>query len=172
MPRTILKDIGLVKNCILPLLLNSNDVMEILLGKGYTEEQVWGNEENEEDYGIVYKQVFPYLYIDETQTKVLSYLCFEVDVPRIPTDTIKDTRIIIWAYSHKDGMRYSKKGYLGTKADILADAVERVIGDSQKFGIGRLHLESATYLRSPSKMYYGRQLIFSISDFRIKQVRT
>lgn len=172
MPGTILKDIGFVKNCILPLLLNSDDVMEILLGKGYTQEQVWGYDENEEDHGIVYKQVFPYLYIDETQTKVLSYICFEVDVPRIPTNTIKDTRIIIWAYSHKDSMQCSKRGYLGTKTDILADAVERAIGDSQKFGIGMLHLDSATYIRSPSKMYYGRQLVFSVSDFKIKQVRT
>ena len=168
MPGTVLKDIGLVKNRILPLLLNSDDIMEILLGKGYTQEQVWGADDNDDDYGIVYKQVFPHLYIGDTQTEVLSYLCFEVDVPRIPTETIKDMKIIIWAFCNKSSMRYSKKGYLGTKADILADAVERALSDSQKFGIGKLHLDSATYLSSSNKQFYGRQLIFTVPDFKLK----
>lgn len=171
MSEVVLKDIGLIKNRILPLLLNSNDVMEIILGKGYTNEQVWGNDDNDEDYGIVYRQVFPYLYIDDTQTEVLSYLCYEVDVPRIPTGTIKEMKIIVWAYCHKDCMKYSKKGFLGTRADILADAVERVLCDSNKFGIGKLHLDSVTYLNSVNKEYYGRQLIFTVPDFKAKQVR-
>lgn len=171
MSEVVLKDIGLIKNRILPLLLNSNDVMEIILGKGYTNEQVWGNDDNDEDYGIVYRQVFPYLYIDDTQIEVLSYLCYEVDVPRIPTGTIKEMKIIVWAYCHKDCMKYSKKGFLGTRADILADAVERVLCDSNKFGIGKLHLDSVTYLNSVNKEYYGRQLIFTVPDFKAKQVR-
>ena len=171
MSEVVLKDIGLIKNRILPLLLNSNDVMEIILGKGYTNEQVWGNDDNDEDYGIVYRQVFPYLYIDDTQTEVLSYLCYEVDVPRIPTGTIKEMKIIVWAYCHKDCMKYSKKGFLGTRADILADAVERVLCDSNKFRIGKLHLDSVTYLNSVNKEYYGRQLIFTVPDFKAKQVR-
>lgn len=164
----VLKDIGLLKNRILPLILNSDDIMEILLGKGYTQEQVWGNEENDDDYGIVYKQVFPHLYIDDTQTTVLTYLCYEVDVPRIPTGTIKDMKIIVWAYCNKDSMRYSKKGYLGTRADILADAVERALCDSQKLGIGKLHLDSATYLSPSNKQFYGRQLVFTVPDFKAK----
>lgn len=164
----VLKDIGLLKNRILTLLLNSDDIMEILLGKGYTQDQVWGNDENDDDYGIVYKQVFPHLYIDETQTKVLSYLCFEVDVPVIPTRTIKDMKIIVWAYCNKDCMRYAKKGYLGTRSDILADAVERALCNSQKLGIGRLRLDSATYLSPSNKQFYGRQLIFTVPDFKTK----
>lgn len=164
----VLKDIGLIKNRLLTYLLNSDDVMEILLGKDHTQEQVWGAEENDDDLGIVYKQVFPYLYIDETQTEVLSYLCFEVDIPLVPTGTIKDMKIIIWAYCHKGCMRYSKKDYLGTKADILADAVERSLGNSQKLGIGKPHLDSVTYLNSTNKMYYGRQLVFTVPDFKVK----
>ena len=77
-------------------------------------------------------------------------------------------KIIIWAFCNKSSMRYSKKGYLGTKADILADAVERALSDSQKFGIGKLHLDSATYLSSSNKQFYGRQLIFTVPDFKLK----
>lgn len=172
MSEVVLKDIGLIKNRLLPLLLNSKDVMDIILGGEYTNEQVWGKDEDEEDYGVVYRQVFPYLYIEDTQTEVLSYICFEVDVPRIPTGTIKEMKIIIWVYCHKNCMKYSKKGFLGTRADILADAVERALYDSDKFGIGKVHLDSVTYLNSANKEYYGRQLIFSVPDFRVKQVRS
>ncbi len=169
MPETVLKDIGLVKNRILPLLLNSDDIMEILLGKGYTEEQVWGNDEDDDDYGIVYKQVFPTLYIDETQTEVLSYLCFEVDVPRIPTGTIKDMKIIVWAYCNKSSMRYSKKGYLALKPIFWLMRLKEHCLIHKKFGIGKLHLDSATYISSSNKQFYGRQMIFTIPDFKSKR---
>ncbi len=127
--------------------------------KPYTEDDV----EN-----LIYSQIFPYLYVDDTQTEVLSYLCVEVDIPRIPTNTVKDMKLIIWAYCHKNGMRYSKKGYIGTRADILADMVERQLRESDKFGIGKLQLMSCSYF-SPNKEYYGRQLIYNMPDFKISK---
>lgn len=155
---TVLKDIGIYKNNISPLFLDSQDICELLLGKGYTDENITD---------LMYTQIFPYLYIDETQTDVLSYLCFEVNIPRIPTANIKDIQIIIWAYCHKDIMKYSKKGYSGSRTDILADMVERVLRDSYDFGIGKLHLDSVGCINPHSK-YYGRQLIFTVPDFRVK----
>lgn len=169
MEATIIKDIGLYKNRLVNLLLQSPDICEALLGLGYTEEDVFGDENDDDDYGIVYRQVFPYLYIDETQTTVLPYLCLEVDIPRVPTRTIKDMKIIIWCYCHRDCMKYSKKGYLGTRADILSDMVERQLRSSEKFGIGLLQLDSVTYLSNTNSNYYGRQMIFTISDFTIKR---
>lgn len=168
MSGVVLKDIGLLKNRILPILLNSNDVMEILLGVGYTHEQVWGTAGNEEDCGILFKQVFPYLYMSDIQSDHLSYVCFEVDIPRMPSNTIKEIKIIIWAYCHKNSMRYSKADYTGTKADILADAIEREFRSSLNFGIGRLNLDSITYLTPSNSQYYGKQLIFTVPDFKVK----
>lgn len=116
---------------------------------------------------LIYTQIFPYLYIDGTQTKVLSYLCFEVDIPRIPSATVKNKKLTILVYCHKNGMRYSKKGYLGTKVDTLADMVECELRDSDKLGIGKLHLESVNHV-FPNNDYYGREMIFTIPDFKIK----
>lgn len=155
---SVLKDIGSYKNSLLSAFINSSEICELLFDKKpHTEEDV----EN-----LIYTQVFPYLYIDETQTEVLTYLCFEVDVPRIPTGTIKDVKLIIWAYCHKDAMKYSKKGYSGTKADILADMVESCLRESDKFGIGKLQLLSCTHF-SPNNKYYGKQLIYNMPDFKI-----
>lgn len=116
---------------------------------------------------LVYTQVFPYLYVDETQTEVLPYICLEVDIPRIPTHTIKNMKITVWAYCHKDCMKYSLPEYLGTRVDILADIIERLLSDSDDFGIGHLHLESVTYI-FPQNKYYGKQMIFTIPDFKMK----
>lgn len=132
-----------------------------MLGENYT---------SEDADNMIYDQLFPYLYVDETQTEVRTYLCIEVDIPRIATATIKDMKIIIWAYCHKDCMKYTKRGYLGTRADILVDMVERQLHSSREFGIGKLHLESASHF-FPSNKYYGRQMIFSISDFATKETK-
>lgn len=155
---SIIKDLGSYKNKLISALLNSNDICELMLNKKtYTDDEA---------ESLVYTQIFPYLYVDETQNEVLSYICIESDIPHIPTNTIKDMKLTIWAYCHKSGMKYSKKGYSGTKTDILADMIERQLRESNKFGIGKLELKSVTYF-FPSKIHYGRQLIYSIPDFKI-----
>ena len=156
---SVLKDIGSYKNELLSVFTTSEDICELLFNKKpYTEEDV---------DNLIYSQVFPYLYVDETQTDVKTYICCEVDIPRVPTGTIKDMKLIIWAYCHKEGMKYSKKGYVGTKVDILADMIERQLRDSDKFGIGKLQLQSVTYF-FPNNKYYGKQMIYNMPDFKLK----
>lgn len=179
---TVLRDIGLYKEKILSSLLDSDDIKDILLiEENYTDELWYGKEDDDSDYGIQYKQIFPFLYIDETQTKVKSYLCFDIDTPSFNSRSTKEIKIIIWCICHKDNMKFSKTGYSGTRADILADAVERALRNSEtiindgkitaRFGIGDLHLDSVTQLSSQNKVYYGRQLIFTTPDFMIKKSR-
>lgn len=156
----VLKDIGTCKSVIINSLLDNSEIMELMLGKKtYTDSEA----EN-----LVYEQIFPYLYVDDEQDVTKSYICFEVNIPKIPTATIKDIYICIWCFCHKKIMKYSKKGYKGTRTDILADMIERNFRDSNKFGIGKLHLDSVTNI-TPISTMYGRQLIFSISDFKIKE---
>lgn len=159
MDEVVLKDIGVYKNRLVSAILNSNNIIQLLLNKDtYSDEEV-------DD--LMYTQIFPYLYVDGTQIEVLSYICLEVNVPRIPTNTIKDIQIIVLAYCHKDCMKYTKKGYLGTRADILADMVERELRDSDRFGIGKLRLTSVSHF-FPNNKYYGREMRFTIPDFKVK----
>ena len=152
----MLRDLGSYKNKIIAALLQNSDLMECMLGVGYTEDQV---------DKIVYKQIFPYLYVDDTQTETQSYIGIEID-PTVPTNTIKDSKLIIWVYCHKDIMKYSKRGYTGTRADIISDMIERTIRDMD-LGIGKPEILSAKYF-IPSTKYYGRVLLFNIPDFKIK----
>ena len=157
---SVLKDIDIYKSNIILSFTNSNDICDLMMfGKdSYTDEDV---------KNLIYTQIYPYLYVDDAQEDVLPYLCIEVDVPRIPTGTIKDMKLIVWAYAHKQCMKYTKKGYRGTRVDILADMVERQLRDSDKFGIGKLELQSVTYF-FPNNKYYGKQMIYNMPDFKLK----
>lgn len=161
---TVLNDIGLCKQKLLTAFVNSNEICELLFNKKqYTEEDV----EN-----LIYTQVFPYLYTDETQTETLTYLCFEIDVQsssnnKTMSGTIKNLKMIIFAYCHKDIMDYHKEGYYGTRVDILANMAERQLRDSYDFGIGKPELVSVTNL-FPNNNYYGRQLVYNVPEFKIK----
>ena len=160
MDGSVLKDIGNYKNRLVSAILNSEDIMELMLGPDHSENDV---------DNIVYSQVFPYLYINDTQTTVKSYLCFDIGIARVPTATVKDIKIIMRIYCHKECMKYSKKGYLGTRVDILSDMIERQLRDSDRFGIGKLQLESVLPI-SLEKNYYGKEIIFTTPDFRVKKV--
>lgn len=154
-----LRDIGLYKNHLMSLFLNSDDICCLMLNK---------NQAPSDTDSLAYTQIFPYLYVDETQTEVKSYLCFEVDIPNIPSHTIKNMEITIWAYCHKDCMKYSKQGFSGTRTDILADMVERSLRNSNEFGIGKLSLTKVSTF-FPTTVHYGRQLKFLVPDFKITQ---
>lgn len=149
----------------------------LLIGKEYSDELWYGNEDDPDDTGIVYKQIFPYLYIDETQTEVKAYICYEVDIPDVQSKTIKGMKITIWCICHKSCMKCSKRDYLGTRADKLADAVERALRNYEfqqeskgkaAYGIGKLQLKSVLNFSSVNKEFYGRQLIFSVPEFKIR----
>ena len=164
MTESVLNDIGAYKDTLLEMLLSNDGICETLLGKGYS---------NDDKLDLIYSQVYPYLYVDETQTEVLSYICVEVDIPRVPTGTIKDMKLIVWAYSHKECMRYSYDSYCGTRADILSDMIDRQISDPEvchTYGIGKPTLASVTYF-FPQNKYYGRQMIYTIPDFKVKKVK-
>lgn len=159
MAEVVLKDIGSYKNKLISTLLKSEDICKTLLDTD--------DISNIQPKQLVYSHVFPYLYVDDTQIEVLTYLCVEVDVPRIQTATMKDMKIVIWACCHKDCMKYTSSGYVGSRVDVLADMVERLLRESNDYGIGKPTLESVTHFY-PNKEYYGRQIVFSMPDFKIK----
>lgn len=155
----VLKDIGAFKNIFLSSIINSHDICSLLLNK-----EDFSEEEKE---SLIYERVFPYLYIDDIQTNVESYICFEVTIPRC-SGTIKDLQLSVLCCCHKDYMKYKKEDYLGTRVDILSDMVEREIQDSTEFGIGKLSLQSVRYI-FPSTKYYARELIFNVPEFKTKR---
>lgn len=153
-----LKDIGSYKSTILNKILESEDIGKLMLGKNLNMETI--------DDDLLYKYVFPFLYVDNTQTTQSSYICVEVNVPRTVNFTFKDMKVVVWCYCHKGIMKYSHKGYRGTRCDILADMVDRLLNTSRDFGLGRLKLQSVDTFE-PHKDYYGRVMVYSCTEFNV-----
>ena len=61
------------------------------------------------------------------------------------------------------------KSYMGNRADVLADIVERLLRDAEDLGIGKPSLDDIGYT-VPQSSYFGRQLKYSIPDFKIKEI--
>lgn len=156
---SILRDIGIYKDKLISAFTGSRDVTEILLGENA------GETPAEE---LLFTRIFPYLEMDESKPEELSYLCLEADIPSAPSRMVKNLRITVWAYCHKNCLNYSRAGYAGTRADQLADAAERALRNLQDLGMGNLRLESASYLSPAGSKYYGRQMIFTVSDLKVK----
>ena len=76
-----LYDIGRYKLRFESKLAHSDDIKECLLGKDYDEEMV-------DD--LLDEHIFDYLYVPDTQTETRSYICFDIRVPRVPNDYIKN----------------------------------------------------------------------------------
>ena len=154
-----LNDIGDYKNRLLNMILDSNEVGELLTN---------GKFDPNDAEDLIYKNIFPFLYVEDVQTTTQTYVCIEVDVPRTMDFTFKDMKVIVWCYCHKNIMKYRKKGYKGTRSDILSTMVDNLLNSSNNFGLGRLKLQSATYF-SPGQKFYGRQLIYECAEFNIEK---
>ena len=99
---------------------------------------------DDEKNDMEYKQVFDYPYVDGTQEEVMPFVCVET-VCRGTNRTVT------------------------SMADVLTDIIERLLRDSDNLGIGKPSLDDISYT-VPQSSYYGRQLKYSIPDFKIKEV--
>lgn len=155
---TILRDIGSYKKNIITEFQNSKEICDLLFNNAsYTESDV---------KNLLYNRIFPYLYADETQTDVLSFIGVETDIPKAPTNTVKDIKVTIWAYCHRELLQYEKQGFSGTRVDILSDMIEQKLSETETFGIGKLKLDTSNHF-TPNKNYYGRELVFYMPCFKI-----
>lgn len=162
MASSVARDLAFIKSKVISRLLESDDFAGVMLRKtDFTED---------EKYNMEYIQVFDYPYVDGTQEEVQPFVCIET-VCRGTNRTTKSMDLYVWIFVHRDCMKMDKniKTYMGNRADVLADIVERLLRDETDLGIGKPSLSDVDYIIPQSK-YYGRQLKYSIPDFKIKEV--
>lgn len=161
-----LSELGAYKHKVAAIFANDPDIIDVLLGKvdedADTDEMLLGDDED--SCGHIYE----YEYVDDTNETTDTYLCIETVMVKAPTDTAYRVYLYVFAYCHKKIMQsYKKKGRVGTRVDILAENVDRLLNGNKDFGIGRLRLVSDDVYK-PNNSYYGRFLCYEAVDFNRK----
>lgn len=115
-------------------------------------------EDERED--LSYKRIFPFFYNPDVITDVNTYIMIEIDVR-------SNNRVKLYSYPvitftvlcHQDDMQLNLTGISATKADYLAELIDRKYNGAKGFGIGKLELRS-NIAGSLNEKFRYRQLTF------------
>jgi hypothetical protein len=119
---------------------------------------------NEPD-SLIYKNIFPYIRIPDTQSKADTYILLSVDIDRINRNnkTYAMYRTVFWVLSHKESMEM--EGQNATRIDYIGEEIKTLFDGQQKFGFSEFELWSNREILLNEKYHY-RELVFTCNDLR------
>lgn len=164
-----LEELGEYKHRLACLLAKDKDILNILLGDISddmdTDEMLLGNSEDSPGH------IFEFEYVPEINEKTDTFLCMETVLAKASTDATYTVYLYVFPYCHKKIMQtYKVPGLAGTRADILAVYVDRILNGNRDFGIGRVRLISNDVYK-PINNYYGRCVVYEIVDFNRRMAK-
>ena len=126
--------------------------------------------DSDEADSVFDKYLFDYAYVDSTTTQAEAYICVEAEVPSVQSYTIKDMKLFVTVFCHKQYMsldpdKFDK--FSGNRRDNLARYIDVLLNGSNIFGIGQLTLLNVRVVNAPSG-FTARELIYQVPDFKTK----
>ena len=112
--------------------------------------------------GLVYKQIFPFYYIPDTQTETLSYVIMKVNGLGVSGKIYNKAEVYICVMSHQDIMKVEDAN--GTRIDLMGEIIEDLFNGRDDFGFGEMELKSNAEINI-NTTYRGRELRFFVEDF-------
>ncbi len=84
---------------------------------------------------LIYKNIFPYLRIPDTQNESCSYITMSVDMPKVSTKNyfFKDMVITLNVIVHQDIMEMPKI-FSATRADYIASLINQIFNQNKNYG--------------------------------------
>lgn len=108
--------------------------------------------------------IFPFPYIPDTQTEVMTYICLDIYVPKVRDKIIKDVQIVVNIFSHKE-----KSTYMGRSCvDMICIEIDKILNGNMDFGIDAADLVSVTPY-TPNINHFGKQMIYNVPNFNQKR---
>ena len=114
------------------------------------------------DDGLVYKQIFPFYYIPETQDKQLAYVMMKVNGLGIRNKIYNKVEVYICVAAHQ-GIMQVKNGN-GTRIDLMGEIIEELFNGRDDFGFGEMDL-AMNYEDNINNTHRCRILKFVVEDF-------
>lgn len=116
----------------------------------------------EEAGSLIYKQIYPYEYVPETNQEATTYVCCDVDILGTGgTKTFLSPVLYIWIFTHSSKLRLPEGG---VRTDKLCSEICKKINGSREYGLGELELYAVKRF-APMTDYQGKCLIFHAKDF-------
>jgi len=117
---------------------------------------------------LIYRNLFPYNRIPETEQEVMTYITVMVDIPTIynKNDMLRNVTLRIRIYSHADIMQV--KGRDGDRIDEISARIDELLNESMDFGIGYVKLSSNTEHVLDSRHHY-REMLFKTDSLNSKR---
>lgn len=143
------------KKKLVTTIANSPELIE-LLNDGYVEDGECVDSDE-----LVYKQIFPYYYIPETQTEVLPYVTMKVNGLGVRDKIYNKAEVFICVIAHQDCMKTNDGG---TRIDLMGEIIEDLFNGKDDFGFGEMELKSNIegYINYTHRC---RELRFLVEDF-------
>lgn len=84
---------------------------------------------------LIYRNVFPYSRIPDTQTEARSYITMTVDMPRVSTKNyfFKDMVITIHVIVHEEKMKMPAN-YSANRADYIGSIINKMFNGNKNYG--------------------------------------
>ena len=121
---------------------------------------------NDEPDSLMYKNLFPYLRIPDTQNKADTYVLLSVSADRINRNnkTYAIYRTTMWALAHMDRMQMPDH-YRATRIDYISEELKKIFDGVYKFGFSEFELLSNREILLNEKYHY-RELVYVCKDLR------
>ena len=140
-----------------------NTLMELLCSDPAVVALVMGSEEAEcPNRDMPYSHIFPFNYVPEITKEAMVYVCYDVEIRRVPNKTILYPDVYVWAFCHTSLMRLPEGG--GVRPDKLICEIHHVLSGSPCLGAGPLELMGLSSV-SPIDHHWGKLLHYATVDF-------
>ena len=113
------------------------------------------------NHQLPYTQVFPYEFIPETVSEAKTFICCDVDIVSVPSNTYYIPVLYIWICTHKSKLRMPGGGVL---LDKLSAEIDKILNGNRYYVLGKLKLSSVGRFE-PTTDYLGRVLVYRGLDF-------
>jgi hypothetical protein len=110
----------------------------------------------------MYNRVFPYAHVPSVSETGQAFICFDIDVPSVKSNIIKNVEIKIYVFAHQNIMRLPDGG--GMRIDVLASEIDKIMNGNLNYGFGAVDLVSMRGF-APITGYYGREIKYRVQDF-------
>lgn len=129
--------------------------------------------DSDEADSVFDKYLFDYEYVDETTVETAAYICVESEVVKTLSATMDSMSLYVTVVCHRNFMDIDHDkfpGMAGCRRENLIRYIDKAIGGSGVFGVGKLRLQSIKTIPAPAG-FVAREMCYDVPIFDHEAVR-